>query len=102
MSSLSQYDITLNIRYDLPDTLWAKIPSLYEQLPGWLGSDEHGIPYWFGKNENEKMIYASVEPAGLQIVATIEADEWLLWLENFKRLATGILGFEVRDVADAI
>lgn len=71
-------------------------------MPGWLGYT-NGMPYWFGYddgNETTKYISASVEIGGLQFYANMMTDEWLLWIGNFKKIATIELGFEVGDVRD--
>ena len=44
MNVLPRRDSTLNIRYNAPAELWQKIPSIYEQISGWLGFGKDGIP----------------------------------------------------------
>ena len=94
----------LNIRYDLPDKVWAKLPSVYAAAGGWLGfgdgvSGEKGIPYWYGYDRATKSISASVEPSGLQFAAVnIERENWETWLSHFKSLATRELGFRVGEL----
>jgi hypothetical protein len=102
MEMLPFQDITLNIRYDAPEELWQKIPSIYERMPGWIGFAQDGIPYWYSSDDSgkSKIVYASVEPGGLQIVAKMDIDEWERWIATFKRVASSELGFEVGDVQD--
>lgn len=94
----------LNIRYDLPEEIWNKVPDVYKKMDGWLGfgsgdNGEEGIPYWFSYNGNEMSISASVEPSGLQFLASnIEEDQWNSWLSMFKKVATEILGFKVGEL----
>ncbi|WP_343303348.1 hypothetical protein AAHN97_17480 [Chitinophaga niabensis] len=96
--------MNLNIRYDVPDEIWDKIPLIYEQLNGWLGFGtggelgEEGIPYWFGFNEDEKHILASVEPSGLHFSGLMDAEEWATWVKEIKEIATRELGFKVEEV----
>ena len=94
----------LNIRYDLPDSIWQRVTDLYEKLPGWYGygrdgRGEEGIPYWFSYDKSQKSISASVEPSGLQFTAyNLDREEWEAWLSQFKELATVELGFHVGEI----
>ena len=104
MSKISSDSRNLNIRYDLPDEIWNKVPTIYEAMDGWLGfgdgsNGQDGIPFWFSYEYREKHISASVEPSGLQITATnIDSDEWESWLEKIKKIATDQLGFKVGEI----
>ncbi len=106
IEKLESHDCNLNIRYDLPKEIWDKIPLVYEKMDGWLGFGEEekgqkGIPYWFGYYENEKSIFASVEPSGLQFEAyNMEENELIQWKSNFKQIATEILGFKVGEIEE--
>lgn len=97
-------NMNLNVRYDAPNHVWEKIPIIYEQLDGWLGFGkggdlgEEGIPYWFSFNENEKHILASVEPSGLYFSGMMDNNEWKLWVEAIKNIATRELGFKVGEI----
>jgi hypothetical protein len=98
-------ECNLNIRYDLPKEIWDKTPLVYEEMNGWIGfgkngKGEDGIPYWFSYNENEKSIYASVEPSGLHFVANMEFDEWTEWKTEIKKVATKILEFKVGEIEE--
>jgi hypothetical protein len=98
-------DCNLNIRYDLPKAIWDKMESIYEKMPGWIGYGkdgfgEDGIPYWFSFNDEEKSIYASVEPSGLQICAYMQEDEWNDWKALIKKIATETLGFKVGEIEE--
>lgn len=96
--------MNLNIRYDAPQEIWDKVPSIYSQMDGWLGfattedPGETGIPYWFGFNQNEKHIYASVEPSGLFFSGLMEESEWQLWCATIKKIATKELGYKVGEI----
>ena len=62
---------------------------------------EKDIPYWFGFNEKERSISASVEPSGLQFSAfNIEEHLWNSWLVAFKAAATEIPGFKVGELEE--
>ena len=97
-------EMNLNIRYDAPDEIWNKVSFIYSQLNGWLGYGkggefgEEGIPYWFGYNEEDKHISASVEIAGLQFSGLMEEEEWQLWVKAIKRIATKELGYKVGEI----
>ncbi len=101
---MTHQEMNLNIRYDAPDEIWGKVPLIYKQLDGWLGIGdgeelgEAGIPYWFSFNENEKHIYASVEPSGLHFAALMEDDEWNVWVKEIKSIATRELGYKVGEI----
>lgn len=92
-------EITFNIRYDLPAIMWEKITSVYEQLQGWVGFSD-GIPFWFGTNENDKHVCASVEPSGLLVSGYMDKEEWLHWIASFQEIATKELGFKIQDAED--
>lgn len=105
MSALQRLACNLNIRYDLPKEIGDKMPAVYAQMSGWLGfggtnGGQPGIPYWFSFNPDEKSIYASVEPSGLQICAYMEEDEWENWKARIKKVATSILGFKVGELEE--
>jgi hypothetical protein len=102
---MESQECNLNIRYDLPKEIWDKIPLVYEKMNGWIGfgkdgKGENGIPYWFSYNENEKSIYASVEPSGLHFVAKMELNEWTEWKSEIKKVATEILEFKVGEIEE--
>lgn len=101
---MEHQEMNLNIRYDAGDEVWNKIPYIYSQLDGWLGfggapnGGEQGIPYWYGFNEDEKHVCASVEPSGLFFTAFMNDDEWQLWKESIKSISTNVLGFKVGEI----
>ncbi len=102
---MKHQECNLNIRYDLPEDIWDKLPLVYEKMPGWIGfgkngKGEDGIPYWFSFDENEKSILASVEPSGLQFFANMESNEWIEWKTEIKRVATAILKFKVGEIEE--
>ncbi|MFD2564151.1 hypothetical protein [Aquimarina rubra] len=102
---MEEHHCTINIRYDLPKDIWDKVAQVYAQMPGWLGFGKEGlgqkgIPYWFSFNEDEKYIFASIEPGGLQFEANMDEDEWLAWKTYFKKIATEILGFKVGEIEE--
>ncbi|KUP21943.1 hypothetical protein [Paenibacillus sp. DMB5] len=99
MNRLTSHNCNLNIWDHLPDAVWDKVSDLYQSMPGWRGFTD-GIPYWFGKEEDEVYITASVEPSGLSFYAQMNQDDWLLWIETFKSEATKVLGFDVGEPED--
>lgn len=102
---MEEQNCNLNIRYNLPNEIWERVPSIYEQMPGWLGFGkdglgEEGIPHWFSYNQNEKSVVASVESSGLLFTANMELNEWLEWKTEFKRIAIDTLGFIVGEIEE--
>lgn len=90
--------MNLNIRYDAPDSVWSKVPSIYKQMEGWIGYDTNGIPYWFSFDESEKYICASVEPSGLFFSGLMDDAEWELWAKQIKIIASQILGYKIGEI----
>lgn len=99
MNNINSHNCNLNIRYDLPDEVWDKVSKVYENMPGWIGY-KSGIPYWFGTDEDDVFIEASVEPSGLSFYAQMNSDVWMSWIETFKLEATKVLGFDVGEPED--
>ncbi|GAB1856114.1 hypothetical protein MHTCC0001_09490 [Flavobacteriaceae bacterium MHTCC 0001] len=102
---MNLHECNLNIKYDLPKETWDKVQLIYEKMDGWIGfgkegKGENGIPYWFSYNENEKSIYASVEPSGLHFVANMETNEWIEWKAEIKRISTEVLEFKVGEIEE--
>jgi hypothetical protein len=99
MSKMNSHNCNLNIWYYLPDEIWDKVSKIYESMPGWIGY-KNGIPYWFGYEEDDVYIEASVEPSGLSFYAEMNNNEWTTWIERFKLEASQVLGFEVGEPED--
>ncbi|MCT4596524.1 MAG: hypothetical protein N4A50_01420 [Vallitalea sp.] len=89
----------LNIHYSLLHETWDKISNLYSQMPGWINFI-NGIPYWFGTDEEQKSISASVEQGGLHFYSRMPNEEWEDWFNLFKEKATELLGFKVGEPED--
>ena len=70
--------ITLNLPYDLSDSDWEKVSSVYKQMDGWV--DSHDYPYWFGTEDDDQYITASVEPSGLLLFGKIDEGIWIGWI----------------------
>lgn len=99
MTNKISHNCNLNIWYYLPDKEWKKITNLYERMPGWIGY-KNGVPYWFGQEDDDIFITASVEPSGLSFYAQMNNSNWNSWIERFKSEATKILGFDVGEPED--
>lgn len=99
MNTTTSHNCNLNIWYYLPDEVWDKVPYLYESMPGWVGY-KNGIPYWFGHENDDVFIVASVEPSGLSFYAQMTNRDWNSWIEKFKLQATKVLGFDVGEPED--
>ena len=99
MTNKSSHNCNLNIWYYLPDEEWNKISNLYESMPGWIGY-KNGVPYWFGQEDDDIFITASVEPSGLSFYAQLNKSDWNSWIEIFKSEATKVLGFDVGEPED--
>lgn len=99
MTDPIHHNCNLNIRYDQSAEKWSKVAILYERMPGWIGY-ANGIPYWFGQEEDDVFITASVEPSGLAFYAQMRDNDWKAWIESFKSLATEALGYAVGEPED--
>ncbi|UQZ37545.1 hypothetical protein C2I18_15615 [Paenibacillus sp. PK3_47] len=93
------HNCNLNIWPDLPEEVWDKVADIYKRMPGWIGYTD-GIPYWYGQEDNDVFIEASVEPSGLAFYAQMDKSEWDFWIGRFKAEATKVLGFEVGEPED--
>jgi hypothetical protein len=104
MSKIVSENRNLNIRYDLPNSMWEKIGEVYENMDGWMGfgngnTGDKGIPYWYGFDGEKTSISASVEPSGLHFfAANIDEEKWNAWLSDFKSKASEKLGFKVGEI----
>lgn len=99
MSKARSQNCNLNIWYYLPNEEWNKVSYLYERMPGWIGY-KNAIPYWFGQEDDEIYITASVEPSGLSFHGQMNNSDWSSWINKFKSEATKLLGFEVGEPED--
>lgn len=99
MTNRSYHNCNLNIWYYLPEEEWNKITHLYESMPGWLGY-KNGVPYWFGQEDDDLFITASIEPSGLSFYAQLNHSDWNSWIQRFKVEATKALGFDVGEPED--
>ncbi|KGR85543.1 hypothetical protein [Lysinibacillus odysseyi] len=99
MSDINAQTCNLNIWYYLPDEVWGKVTKIYESMPGWIGY-KNGIPHWFGQEDEDVFIMASVEPSGLSFYAQMSNSDWSSWIESFKVEATKVVGFEVGEPED--
>lgn len=89
--------MNLNIRYDAPTEIWEKVATIYEQTNGWIEYND-GIPYWYSFDEEQKHIYASVEPSGLFFAGKMDDDEWDIWCASIKEIATKVLGYKIGEI----
>ncbi|WP_256700820.1 hypothetical protein [Paenibacillus sp. P46E] len=83
MREINAHHCNLNIWAHLPDEVWNKVANIYELMPGWIGYTD-GIPYWFGQEEDNVYIQASVEPSGLLFYARMNQSDWDSWIGRFK------------------
>lgn len=97
-------DITLNIHYSAPQAVWNQLGELYRQMPGW--AEAHGpegcswTGQWFGANDAEQYLTASVEPGGLQLYGELPEAVWAEWIALFRNRAGALLGYEIGEPAD--
>ncbi|MGB3511620.1 MAG: hypothetical protein WBA93_20755 [Microcoleaceae cyanobacterium] len=87
--------ITLNLPYDLSDSDWEKVSIVYKQMDGWI--DNHDGPYWFGTEEDDQYIWASVEPSGLLLSGKIDEMIWIGWITVLCAKLTLALGREIHN-----
>ncbi|QBE67352.1 hypothetical protein EWM63_18145 [Pseudoduganella lutea] len=88
-------DITLNIRYDIPEREWKLVAEIYSGMDGWLGHDD--LPRWYGTEDDERFIYASVEPGGVRFEGKMDPDSWTAWLTVLCARLSIALGREIHD-----
>jgi hypothetical protein len=74
---------------------WERLQRLYESLPGWAGTGQHGCPCWFGTTEHPPFLMASVEPSGLQVTGSLPSADWSQWHNAFLDGLPGLPLFEV-------
>lgn len=99
MNNINSHHCNLNIWYHLPDEVWSKVAAIYKSMPGWKGYKD-GIPYWFGQEDDDVFIEASVEPGGLSFYAQMNQSDWDFWITRFKSEATKVLGYDVGEPED--
>ena len=88
-------EITLNVRYDIPESEWTIVSEVYRSMNGWLGAGD--LPRWYGTEDDEQYIWASLEPSGIQFVGKVDAALWTSWLTVLcARLSVG-LGRAIHD-----
>lgn len=91
---MKRYILNLNLYYWLP--IWGyRAPLLFSKMEGWLGRPYY---YWFSESDKEKHVKAWEEPAGFCIEALMIEDEWINWINNFKKLGEEILGFKIGEI----
>ena len=59
-----------------------------------------GCPRWYDQENEGKLIEVSVEPSGLQFYAELPQEEWDIWFQLFKNMASELLGFPVGEPED--
>ena len=88
---------------------WKLLGDTYSLLPGYVGSgitpSTQNFPYWFGKEKSDDVdtdeswetefsdaIYltVSMEPGCLQVLATVELDDWIAWNEAFEKMTRSL------------
>ncbi len=69
---------------------------VYPRLNGW-NTPHNQEAYWYGTEKDDRYIRAAEYGSGLVISGEMEEKEWNNWLENFKELASGTLGFPVEE-----
>jgi hypothetical protein len=89
------HTITLNVRYDWPESDWQKVYAVYQTMPGWQSG--RNTPSWFGDAGDDEYIVASVEPSGLLLEAQLEAALWSEWLTKLCARLSQELGREIHD-----
>lgn len=88
-------EITLNIRYDIPENEWKLIFNVYRGMDGWLESED--LARWYGTEDDAKYIWASVEPGGIQFAGKIDGDLWTAWIATLCARLSVVLGREIHN-----
>jgi hypothetical protein len=92
---MMNHEITLNVRYDIPEREWQMVSDIYRSMDGWLGAED--LPRWYGTEDDEKFIWASVEPGGIHFVGRIETALWTSWLAILCARLSVALGRAIHD-----
>ena len=90
-----EQSITLNLPYDLSKSEWDKVSTVYKSMDGWLNNNEQA--YWYGTEEDNEYIYASVEPSGLVICGKVNEMIWLGWVTKICAKLSCALNREIYD-----
>lgn len=68
---------------------WGKLSAVYESLPSFEGVLDNGCPQWFGTNEyNPPVLWAVVEPEGLNVLGTLHSTLWNKWDRQFSEMTS--------------
>jgi hypothetical protein len=90
--------ITLSLPYDLTDDQWDVVAEVYRSMDGWIEPSEGDYsPQWYGPEESERWIWASIEPSGLLLVGNLPVSHWIGWISVLCARLSIRLGIEVRD-----
>lgn len=87
--------ITLNLPYDLSAEEWKKVTNVFEQLDGWMNHSEYMC--WYGTDDDEEYICASVEPSGLLLQGSVSDETWVGWVSKLCAKLSLALSREVYD-----
>ena len=87
--------ITLNLPYDLTESEWAKVLSVYESMNEWVPAQS--VPCWFGPLDGATYLAASVEPGGLLLEGNVDPLLFRGWVTKLCAKLTLALGREVYD-----
>jgi hypothetical protein len=87
--------ITLNLPYDLSGSEAATILDVYRQMDGWI--DNKDLPCWYGTEQDDRFIWASLEPSGLLLVGNVDERVWIGWITVLCAKLTLALGREIHD-----
>jgi hypothetical protein len=67
-------------------TEWDALGHTYKQLPGWRPSKD-GYPMWYGNHiDKSPVLWASIEPPGIQIAGSLQLSDWQEWDAQFQVL----------------
>lgn len=95
---INDQEITLNIRYDMHEEDWKDLVAAFELLPGWIGIEKTGAFFWFGKENDEVYIKATVSFTGFLVEACLPDLVWEKWIAEFIKRCSEALGFEIESV----
>lgn len=86
----------LNIHYSAPAFVWEKLKDVYRSMPNWKGYI-NGFPYWFGGPDSDRYLTVSVEPSGLQVLGSLDDEEFEKWFLLLRKKLTKALEYEVGE-----
>ncbi|MCC7332237.1 MAG: hypothetical protein IT232_06495 [Flavobacteriales bacterium] len=95
---INEFEIVLNIRYDMHEEDWVELVQAFEQMPGWFGMKKNGVFLWFGTEDDEIYVRGKITYTGFELEANLPEVVWNAWLLQFIEKSSLALGIEITEV----